>query len=86
MSSTQIKYKKKFRYYKKFIKEFDNLDVNDDIKVAIITPDSDIVKDNDKLKPAFLVFSNYERVLTWNRSLRFAIAVCTLKDKFENEL
>ena len=85
-SAKKIKYKKKFRYYKKFIKEFDNLDVNDDIKVAIITPDSDIVKDNDKLKPAFLVFSNYERVLTWNRSLRFAIAVCTLKDKFENEL
>ena len=85
-SAKKIKYKKKFRYYKKFIKEFDKLDVNDDIKVAIITPDSDIVKDNDKLKPAFLVFSNYERVLTWNRSLRFAIAVCTLKDKFENEL
>ncbi len=85
-SAKKIKHKKKFRYYKKFIKEFDNLDVNDDIKVAIITPDSDIVKDNDKLKPAFLVFSNYERVLTWNRSLRFAIAVCTLKDKFENEL
>ena len=85
-SAKQIKYKKKFRYYKKFIKEFDNLDVNDDTKVAIITPDSDIVKDNDRLKPAFLVFSNYERVLTWNRSLRFAIAVCTLKDKFENEL
>ena len=85
-SAKKIKHKKKFRYYKKFIKKFDNLDVNDDIKVAIITPDSDIVKDNDKLKPAFLVFSNYERVLTWNRSLRFAIAVCTLKDKFENEL
>ena len=85
-SAKKIKYKKKFKYYKKFIKEFNNLDINDDTKVAIITPDSDIVKDNDKLKPAFLVFSNYERVLTWNRSLRFAIAVCTLKDKFENEL
>jgi len=85
-SAKKIKYKKKFKYYKKFIKEFNNLDINDDTKVAIITPDSDIVKDNDKLKPAYLVFSNYERVLTWNRSLRFAIAVCTLKDKFENEL
>ncbi len=85
-SAKKIKYKKKFKYYKKFIKKFNNLDINDDTKVAIITPDSDIVKDNDKLKPAYLVFSNYERVLTWNRSLRFAIAVCTLKDKFENEL
>tara|TARA_A100001015_G_scaffold306293_1_gene400354 strand:+ start:111 stop:1112 length:1002 start_codon:yes stop_codon:yes gene_type:complete len=85
-SAKKIKYKKKFKYYKKFIKELDNLDVNDNAKVAIITPDSDIVKNNNKLKPAFLIFSNYERVLTWNRSLRFAIAVCTLKDKFENEL
>jgi membrane-bound lytic murein transglycosylase B len=25
-------------------------------------------------------------ILKWNRSLRFALAVCTLKDKFKNEL
>ena len=29
---------------------------------------------------------NYEKVLKWNRSLRFALAVCTLKDKFKNEI
>ncbi len=85
-SAKKIKHKKKFRYYKKYIKEFENLNIDDSVKVAVITPDSDIVKDNDKLKPAYLVFPNYDRVLKWNRSLRFAIAVCTLKNKFENEL
>ena len=62
------------------------MNIDDHVKVAVITPDSDIVKNNNKLKPAYLVFSNYDRVLKWNRSLRFAIAVCTLKNKFENEL
>ena len=85
-SAKKIKYKRKFKYYKKYIKEFENLNIGDNVKVAVITPDSDIVKDNNKLKPAYLVFSNYDRVLKWNRSLRFAIAVCTLKNKFENEL
>ena len=85
-SAKRIKYKKKFRYYKKYIKEFENLNIADNVKVAIITPDSDIVEDNNKLKPAYLVFPNYDRVLKWNRSLRFAIAVCTLKNKFEDEL
>ena len=28
--------------------------------------------------PAFLVFENYEKILKWNRSLRFGISVCTL--------
>ena len=85
-SAKKIKHKKKFKYYKKYIKEFENLNIGDNVKVAVITPDSDIVKNNNKLKPAYLVFSNYDRVLKWNRSLRFAIAVCTLKNKFENEL
>ena len=85
-SAKKIKNKKKFRYYKKYIKEFENLSIDDNVRVAIITPDSDIVKNNNRLKPAYLVFSNYDRVLKWNRSLRFAIAVCTLKNKFENEL
>ena len=85
-SAKKIKHKKKFRYYKKYIKEFENLNIDDNVRVAVITPDSDIVKNNNKLKPAYLVFQNYDRVLKWNRSLRFAIAVCTLKNKFENEL
>ena len=85
-SAKKIKHKRKFKYYKKYIKEFENLNIGDNVKVAVITPDSDIVKNNNKLKPAYLVFPNYDRILKWNRSLRFAIAVCTLKNKFENEL
>tara|TARA_B100001057_G_scaffold466472_1_gene523650 strand:+ start:4515 stop:5516 length:1002 start_codon:yes stop_codon:yes gene_type:complete len=85
-SAKKIKYKKKFIYYKKFIKNSENLNLDDNTKIAIITPDSDIVKNNNKLEPAYIVFSNYNRVLKWNRSLRFAIAVCTLKNKFENDL
>ena len=30
--------------------------------------------------------NNYDLILKWNRSLRFALAVCTLRDKFKNEL
>ena len=85
-SAKKIKHKRKFKFYKKYIREFENLNIGDNVKVAVITPDSDIVKDNNKLKPAYLVFPNYDRALKWNRSLRFAIAVCTLKNKFENEL
>ena len=58
---------------------------NENVKVAIITPDKDIVDNANHLKPAFLVFDNYELILKWNRSLRFALAVCTLKDFFKNE-
>ena len=85
-SAKKIKHKRKFKFYKKYIREFENLNIGDNVKVAVITPDSDIVKNNNKLRPAYLVFPNYDRVLKWNRSLRFAIAVCTLKNKFENEL
>ena len=53
---------------------------------AIITPDKDIVPDSEILSPAYVVFENYEIILQWNRSLRFGLAVCTLKEKFENVL
>ena len=53
---------------------------------AIITPDKDIIPGSNTLKPAYLVFNNYEKILKWNRSLRFALAVCTLKDKIKNEI
>ena len=51
------------------------------IIVAIITPDKDIVPNSETLNPAYIVFDNYEIILKWNRSLRFGLAVCTLKDK-----
>jgi len=85
-SAKKIINKKKFKFYKKFIKENEKYNISDKVKVAIVTPDSDIVKNNNKFDPAYLVFSNYDKVLKWNRSLRFALAVCTLKNKFSNEL
>ncbi len=83
-SAKKIKYKKKLKYYKKYINN--KLILDDNIMVAIVTPDADIV-DNAKInEPAYLVFKNYELILKWNRSLRFGLAVCTLKNKLKNEL
>ena len=48
--------------------------------------DYDIIPDAKKLTPAYVVFDNYELILKWNRSLRFALAVCTLKSKFKNAI
>jgi len=86
-SAKKIKNKKKLKSFKKYIKENtypSNIDQN--LMVGIITPDKDIVENPDILKPAYLVFDNYEVILKWNRSLRFGLAVCTLKDKFKNEI
>ena len=83
-SAQKIKNKKKFKYFKKYINNDLNLDEN--LVSAIITPDYEIVDNANKTKPAFIVFNNYELILKWNRSLRFGLAVCTLKNKFENEI
>ncbi len=85
-SAKKIKNKKKVIFFKKYITNYDDLNINDNIKAAIITPDKDIVSNSDTLSPAYLVFDNYELILKWNRSLRFALATCTLKDKFSNVL
>ena len=85
-SARNIKNKKKLSYFKKYIVDFEKLDINKNLNTAIITPDKEIVKSANKLNPAYLVFDNYELILKWNRSLRFALAVCTLKEKFKNEL
>ena len=86
-SAQKIKNKKKLSFFMKYI-EKDKLpsNLNFNYKVAIVTPDKDIVKDAEKLTPAYIVYNNYEVILKWNRSLRFSLAVCTLKNKFENEL
>ena len=87
VSAKKINNKKKLKYFKRFIIDPKNLDfIDDDLKVAIITPDKDIVPESNLLSPAYIVFENYEIILKWNRSLRFALAVCTLKDKIKNEL
>ena len=87
ISAKKIHDKKKLKFFRKYIKNSDEIDkIYDNSKVAIVTPDKDIIPDAETLKPAFVVFHNYEIILKWNSSLRFALAVCTLKDKFKNEL
>jgi membrane-bound lytic murein transglycosylase B len=85
-SAKKIHNKNKFQKLKKYIINYNNIDIDNSLVGAIITPDKDIIPNSDNLEPAFIVFENYEKILQWNRSLRFALAVCTLKEKFENEL
>ena len=85
-SAKKLHNKNKFKYLKKFIKDKENQLIDDNLIASIITPDKDIVPNSKNLEPAYIVFENYEKILQWNRSLRFGLAVCTLKDKFENVL
>jgi len=85
-SAKKIINKKKIIFFKDFIINYENYNFNDNEIVGIITPDKDIVENSDYLKPAFIIFHNYELILKWNRSLRFALAVCNLKNKLSNEL
>ena len=85
-SAKKINNKKKLKYFKEYIVDYDNIKINENFTVGIITPDREIVENSKLLEPAYLIFNNYELILKWNRSLRFALAVCTLKDKIKNEL
>jgi len=85
-SAKKLHNKNKFKNLKKYIKKNKNLNIDDSLIGAIITPDKDIIPNSENLEPAFIVFENYEKILQWNRSLRFGLAVCTLKNKLENEL
>ena len=57
-----------------------DLEIKENLNAALIIPDG---KENS---PAFLVFKNYEKILKWNRSLRFGITVCTLSSMIKNEI
>tara|TARA_B100000686_G_scaffold346047_1_gene431772 strand:- start:1355 stop:2362 length:1008 start_codon:yes stop_codon:yes gene_type:complete len=85
-SARKIVNKKKVKFFKKYLKSIESHNLNENMTSAIIIPDKDIIPGAKNLKPAFIVFNNYEKILKWNRSLRFALAVCTLKDKFKNEI
>ena len=85
-SAKKIKNKKKLSYFEKYIINYEDIDLNKNTISAIITPDKDIIPDAENLSPAYLIFENYELILKWNRSLRFALAVCTLKNEFKNAL
>ena len=87
VSAKKLINKKKLKYFKRYILNHQNLDfINEKSKIAIITPDKDIIPDAQTLNPAYIVFDNYEIILKWNRSLRFALAVCTLKNKIKDEI
>ena len=85
-SAREIKNKMNVTFFKKYIKNYEELNINIDLKSAIIIPDKDIIPGAETLSPAYIIFENYEKILNWNRSLRFALAVCTLKESFKNEI
>ena len=85
-SAKKIHNKNKFDDLKKYINNKDSFNIDGNLIAAIVTPDKDIIPNAENLEPAYIVFENYEKILQWNRSLRFGLAVCTLKDKFENVL
>jgi membrane-bound lytic murein transglycosylase B len=62
------------KWKSKGLVNFDGTEIilTNDYKAALILPD------NNELSPTYLVFSNYDKILKWNRSLRFGISVCTL--------
>ena len=62
------------KWKKKGVVNFDGSDLKTNLKAALILPDG------KPDTPAYLVFENYEKILKWNRSLRFGISVCTLAD------
>ena len=77
-SARGIKYRLKIdKWKKKGIVNFDGSEIHSNLKAALILPDG------KKDSPAYLIFQNYEKILSWNRSLRFAISVCTLADKIK---
>ena len=85
-SAKKIKNEQTVEFFKKYISDNQSLNKYKNLKSAIVTPDFDIVDNSKKHYPAYIVFDNYKLILKWNRSLRFGLAVCTLKNKFSNEL
>ena len=86
-SAKKLHNKNQFKILKRYlIKDTNFINIDDNLIASIITPDKDIIPDSQNLEPAYIVFENYEKILQWNRSLRFALAVCTLKKEFENVL
>ena len=66
------------KWKKKGIINYDGTELKTNFKAALILPDGQIDS------PAYLVFQNYEKILQWNRSLRFGISVCTLANKIKS--
>jgi len=79
LSAKKLSNKLKISKWKKMgVVNLDNSDLKTNYKAALIFPD------NKPGTPTFLVFDNYEKILKWNRSLRFGISVCTLANKINS--
>ena len=74
-SARKISHKLKISKWKqKGIVNIDGSELKTNLEAALILPDG------KPETPTFLVFDNYEKILKWNRSLRFGISVCTLAE------
>jgi len=73
LSAKKISNKLKISKWKQLgVVNLDGSELQTNYKVALILPDGELET------PTYLVFNNYEKILKWNRSLRFGISVCTL--------
>ena len=68
------------KWKKKGVVNYDGTPLKTNLKAALIMPD------NKPNTPTYLVFNNYEKILKWNRSLRFGISVCTLANMIKYEI
>ena len=66
------------KWKKKGVINYDGSELSYDLKAALILPDG------KPDSPTFLVYENYEKILKWNRSLRFGISVCTLANMIKS--
>jgi membrane-bound lytic murein transglycosylase B len=80
-SARNIKNKKNLQTWKKLgVKLNNEKKISHNLVGALVLPDGDITS------PKFIVYDNYELILKWNRSLRFALSICTLAESIKNEI
>ena len=80
-SARNLKNKKSYRSWNKLgVKSYSKNEFKNINNVALILPDGDLNS------PKYLVSDNYEKILKWNRSLRFGLSVCTLAKMIKNEI
>jgi len=73
LSARKIHHRLKISNWKKMgVVNIDGSDLQTNYRSALILPDG------EPNTPTYLIFSNYEKILKWNKSLRFGISVCTL--------
>jgi len=54
-----------------------NFTIDENVKARLVKPDGNV-------SPIYMVFNNYEKLLHWNRSLRFAITIGIFADYLKN--